>query len=126
MKYLIDTHILLWWLSGHKKLSPKIQNLIEDPLNSIFVSTASLWEIIIKKIIGKLEFPDIEFSQLLVEQQFEELAISSKYLDELENLPLIHADPFDRIIIAQAKTENISIITADKKIMEYKVGIVKL
>lgn len=124
MRYLIDTHIFLWWLNDDEKISPKVYNIIKDPQNTIFLSTASLWEIVIKKNIGKLQFPDVKFPQLLESENFEELPINSRYLDSLNKLEKIHNDPFDRMIIAQAQTENMMILSQDKQILKYKVSVI--
>lgn len=116
MNYLIDTHILLWWLADDPQLSPKIREIIKK--EPVWVSTVAVWEIVIKKSIGKLEVPDDLYVQLK-ENQFNLMDIKLHHVLELETLEKIHSDPFDRIQVAQAKTENLTFITKDRRIVEY-------
>ncbi len=120
--YLLDTHTLLWYLRDSPELSKKALKIISTE-DEIFVSVASLWEIAIKNSIGKL---DLEFSLEKIEELCDEkditiLQINGKQLDKIKLLPKIHSDPFDRLIIAQAQTENLTIITTDSKIPKYPV-----
>lgn len=124
MKYLLDTHTLLWWLSDDIKLSAYAKSIIANPNNIVFVSSASTWEITIKKSLGKLKSPD-NLEQAIGECGFLHLSITIKHSIEVANLPKLHEDPFDRIIIAQAISENLSIITKDNIIPNYPVNIVK-
>lgn len=118
--YLLDTHILLWWLLGDKKLGKKRTELITQATNRITVSTVSLWEIVIKKSVGKLEVPD-NFKNIIEENEFEILPITSDHVLYLENLPSIHQDPFDRLLIAQTICEGMTLVTADTIIPHYKI-----
>jgi len=106
MQFLIDTHILIWYLDGNNKLPEKIKNLINDENNIIAVSIASIWELAIKislkKIDTKLNLPDIETH--ITERQFKLLNISFKHLNALTALLTHHGDPFDRLLIVQAFT----------------------
>lgn len=127
MKYLIDTHTLIWYISGDKQLSKKAVSILQNEKNKIFVSKASLWEIAIKISIGKLN-TSISFSDLekfLSDNNFDTLEISFKHLEHLLNLPVHHNDPFDRIIICQSIMENIPVITYDNKFSLYGVSILK-
>ena len=116
MKYLLDTHALLWFLKGDKKLSAKARGLIDNPGNRKFLSIASLWEIAIKVSLRKLVL-DKPFEKLFPEQlhfnRIEILDITVDNLAKLTTLPFHHRDPFDRLIIAQAIVERLPIIGVD-------------
>ena len=120
--YLLDTHTLLWFLRDSPQLSSKALELITTE-NKVYVSIASLWEIAIKKSIGKLEFEhSIEkIAELCHEKDILILQIQPKYFDKIIKLPNIHNDPFDRLIISQAIIENLVIITKDTIIPKYSV-----
>jgi PIN domain nuclease of toxin-antitoxin system len=124
VKVLVDTSPLLWLFSGSEKLSKKAKELFEDNNSELYVSLASYWEICIKISIGKLILSksglDLIQKQIL-ENQIRWLPISINHCSELLSLPFIHSDPFDRIIIAQAKVEEMSILTPDKSIKKYKL-----
>lgn len=125
MIYLIDTHILLWYLKGEKKLAKNIKEAIENSDNKILVSKVSLWEIAIKVSIGKLELhSDFEaLENLLVKNEFELLEFDFDDLSELIQLPFHHQDPFDRLLIAQARNRKITLITDDNKFKLYEVQL---
>ena len=116
MKYLLDTHTLLWFLQGDKKLSDKARGLIDNSDNRKFLSIASLWEIAIKVSLGKLVL-NKPFEKLFPEQlhfnRIEILDITADNLIKLTALPFHHRDPFDRLIIAQALVEELPVIGAD-------------
>lgn len=118
-RYLLDTPILLWWLSNDKKLSTKIKNLIIEPKNHILVSTATIWEIVIKKSLKKLEAPD-NLKEIILSNDFDILSITADHVLYLEHLPLLHNDPFDRLLIAQSIVEDVILVTADTTIPHYK------
>src|SRR5258708_14443670 len=118
MKYLLDTHIYLWWLSDSKKLVPSIRKEIENTDNTIFVSIVSFWEISIKLQLNKLPLKT-SFHSLYENLQFNLLPLTIEHIFSLQNLPIIHKDPFDRILIAQAETEKLTLITNDTKIAKY-------
>ncbi|MBR0033018.1 MAG: type II toxin-antitoxin system VapC family toxin [Treponema sp.] len=120
--YLLDTHALLWYLRDSPELSKKALKIISTE-DEIFVSVASLWEIAIKNSIGKLdlEFSIEEIENLCNEKDITILQINGKQLDKIKLLPKIHSDPFDRLIIAQAQTEELTILTTDSKIPKYPV-----
>ena len=120
--YLLDTHTLLWFLRDSPQLSKKALEIITTE-NKVYVSIASLWEIAIKKSIGKLEFEhSIEkIAELCHEKDILILQIQPKYFDKVIKLPNIHNDPFDRLIISQAIIENLVIITNDTIIPKYSV-----
>ena len=125
MKYLLDTHTLLWFLKGDKKLSDKARRLIDNPRNEKFLSIVSLWEIAIKVSLGKLAL-DKPFDRLFPEQLYfnriKVLDITVDSLIELTTLPFHHRDPFDRLIIAQALVKNFPIIGADAAFDAYGIN----
>ena len=127
MKYLLDTHAFLWFVSDDKRLSSKAKSIIQDSSNEIYFSAASAWEMSIKAKLGRLKFGR-NLESFIIEQltanSFGPLAITIPHSLYTEKLPQIHKDPFDRMMISQTKVENMVLITGDKKIREYKVSIV--
>ena len=125
MKYLLDTHTLLWFLQGDKKLSDKARQLIDNPRNSKFLSIVSLWEIAVKVSLEKLVL-DKSFERLFPEQlhfnRIQILDITVDSLIKLTTLPFHHRDPFDRLIIAQALVEELPIIGADAAFDAYGIS----
>lgn len=120
--YLLDTHILLWFLEGNEKLSSQARQAIQSTTNPCFVSIASIWEIVIKLNLGKLNL-GIELDELkalLKHSEIGILPITFDHLMRLMNLPDIHRDPFDRVIIAQSIHEDLTLISQDKAINRYK------
>lgn len=122
MRYLLDTHIFIWWLSSDKRLKGSWRQLISDPHNLIFVSVVSAWEMSIKLQLGKLRLK-APLSDCFKDLQFEMLNISLNHVLNLNRLPLKHKDPFDRMLVSQAKVEDCILITDDRKIKQYKVAI---
>ena len=120
MSYLLDTHTLLWWLSENLLLSTQAKKIISTPQNLIFVSAVSAWEISIKKAIGKLEAPD-DLEQAIAYNNFTPLEITIRDGILAGQLPNHHNDPFDRMLIAQAMNNNLTIITRDSQIPQYQV-----
>ena len=116
--------MLLWWLDDNPVLSDKARMLISEGNNLIFVSAAVIWEIRIKQSLGKLDIPS-NFRQVLDQQPFEFLAITIEHAHAVGGLPTIHRDPFDRMLIAQAKTEGFMILTRDPLFREYKVPLIQ-
>lgn len=123
-KFLLDTHILLWWLEDDKKLKKDIKNLIVEERNQIFVSVVSFWEISIKNRKDKLPLKT-NLKTIIKESKFNIVNITPDYVLAADSLSKIHKDPFDRMLIAQAKTEKLKLITADPKIWRYKISITK-
>ncbi|MCJ9674110.1 MULTISPECIES: type II toxin-antitoxin system VapC family toxin [unclassified Neorhizobium] len=118
MRYLLDTHALLWWLNDHPDLSSAARELIIDEKNDIYVSVASAWEIATKHKKGKLPtaisvLPN--FSEVVQENGFADLPITSAHMVRSVLLPGIHQDPFDRILAAQAIIEDMALISIDEK-----------
>ena len=123
MKLLLDTHIILWWLTQDRKLSQTELTIITDPDNLIFVSAATAWEIAVKKMIGKLSAPD-DLSAALAANDFLKLPISIEHTQKLYQLPLHHHDPFVRMLIVQAMSEDLTLMTRDAKIALYGIKII--
>lgn len=118
MNLLLDTHILLWSLSEPGRLSSGHKQALVSPENQVWVSSISVWEISIKTQIGKLKVPD-EFLDSINEQGFRQLPFSFEHGLEVQKLPLLHRDPFDRGLMAQAKADNLTLVTADPQIRQY-------
>ena len=118
MKYLIDTCVLLWVLSGDTKKLGGFIDIIMDPENQIYVSIASYWEIAIKHGIGRISI-DGDVKQSVIDSGFSWLGIELRHIDSLKTLPYIHSDPFDRLLVAQSKVDNMKLITTDSKVLEY-------
>lgn len=120
---LLDTHTLLWWLIDSPLLGKSSRLTMSDPRNQIFVSAASTWEIAIKISLGKLEAPD-DMDSVVEDEGFSKLPISLYHGQLAGQLPPIHRDPFDRMLIAQAQSEGLILISADEVIPQYKVRII--
>src|SRR3989344_1662277 len=118
--YLLDTHIFLWFLTDDKRLSVKTRQLLMDGANRVLLSSVCVWEIVIKKSLGKLRIPE-DLGGAIKKSGFKILPIELDHVLELEKLPPVHRDPFDRMLVAQARQENCWLVTADPKIFRYKV-----
>lgn len=118
MRILLDTHIYLWWLQDHPKLSAIAREKIISA-TEVYVSSASIWEAAIKITIGKLEANIDELASNIELSGFIELPVSAKHATQIIRLPDIHHDPFDRMLIAQAMSEPLRLLTADMQIAKY-------
>lgn len=119
---LLDTHSFLWFVNADDRLPQKTSDVIEED-SDVFVSIASFWEITIKNSLGKLEL-DLTITELMqscIEDGFTILPISATHLEVLKNLPWIHRDPFDRLLISQAIAEELTFVTVDGNIREYDI-----
>ena len=121
MKLLLDTNALIWWFKDSPKLGRKARALIEDASNTVVVSIVSLWEITIKWRIGKLEFSGASVLGMLEELGIDLVAVKPVHLIALDALPLHHRDPYDHLILAQAKVEGARIVTSDTDMPRYGV-----
>lgn len=120
MQYLLDTHVILWWFTTPEKISTKAQNIIRDKSNNIFLSSVSFWEMAIKKSLGRLTLPH-NLIEAVAGESFKILPIMPEDGLGVADLPLIHSDSFDRLLIIQAKLNDLIIITKDSRISEYPV-----
>lgn len=118
MKYLLDTNILIWWLTGDKRLKQGIVDIIASPACLKFVSVASIWEIVIKNQTRKLNLV-VSYGEIFKSFGFEVLNISLDHVLKISALPRLHKDPFDRILVAQSLVEHCVLLTTDKKIQKY-------
>lgn len=125
MKLLLDTHILLWYLEGHPNLPETQRQQIEDRHNQVAASAVSLWEMTIKLAIGKLELMDdlATVENTLLQQGIRILPIQTAHLQRLLGLPFHHRDPFDRLIIAQALAEEMTLVSDDAAFAAYPVSL---
>lgn len=121
MKYLLDTHLLLWAATDSPKLSAAARKIIEDTANELYFSAVSIWEIAIKTHLGKAEFQvnSALFRRVLLDNGYQELAITGKHAATTETLADIHKDPFDRMLVAQSQSEGITLLSADEKVIAY-------
>ena len=124
MNLILDTHSLLWWLDDSPNLSKKARAAIADGANLVFVSAAVVWEIRIKEALGKLSIPR-NFHDVLDRQPFEKLPITVNHAHAIADLPAYHRDPFDRMIIAQAKSQGFAVVTRDTIFRRYQIPIIK-
>lgn len=126
MRLLLDTHIALWAITDSPRLATHARKLITDPANSIHVSTASVWEIAIKHMLGKGDMPvsGTQASAYFREAGYIELAIVDAHIAMLESLPPYHADPFDRLLVAQALAEPLRLLTHDALVSQYSDSII--
>lgn len=126
MRLLLDTHALLWWLNDDGRLGRHARELIADPVNDVLVSTASLWEIVVKVRVGKLEADIGEISEAVERGGFTRLSIDPAHLVTLAGLTLHpdHRDPFDHLLIAQAITEGATFVSEDGNVPRYPVQVV--
>ena len=122
-RILLDTHVLLWWLADDPELGTNARDLISNGTNEIYVSAASSWEISIKKRNGKLTGPD-NIDGIVQQERFIKLPISLIHGELAGQLPDHHKDPFDRMLIAQAQTEKLTILTADEKMKQYDAAVI--
>ena len=125
MNILLDTHAFLWFLGGNPELSERARTLIEDTQNEIYISIASFWEIAIKNSLGKLtlDVPFVELKTEAIKNSFQILPITFEDTLQLNTLPFHHRDPFDRIIISQAKENNLTLLSCDNNFAQYKVNL---
>lgn len=119
MKYLLDTHIFIWWVENNPRLKKETKNLISNPNNDIYVSIASAWEMGIKLSLKKIRLK-IPLSKLFSQPRIETLPIKMEHIISFQELPHIHKDPFDRMLVAQAKSEKITLLTDDPQIKQYQ------
>lgn len=124
MRLLLDTHVLLWWLTDDDRLGDDCRKAIEDADTVAFVSVASIWEIAIKSSLGRLALDDdIDLTSLATSNGFTDLAVTARHAAAVRDLPHHHSDPFDRVLVAQARLERLTLATADPALPPYRVPI---
>ena len=121
-RLLLDTHALLWWLADDPALSTRAREAIASPGNEPLVSAASVWEIAIKRSLGKLSVPEDLLERIRAEG-FSWLAVEPAHAWQVRALPFHHSDPFDRVLIAQAIVEGLPVITADRRFRAYGIQL---
>ena len=126
MKLLLDTHILLWAAGQPEKLAESARARLTDPENNLSFSAASSWEIVIKLGLGRDDFKvDLHrLRRMLVVHGYTELHVSSEHALRVHGLPLLHKDPFDRLLVAQARSEGMLLITADAAVAQYGESVI--
>ena len=126
MRLVLDTHVLLWWIDGDPRISDRAQALISDADNTVSVSVASVWEIAIKAGLGQLEVPpDLRgyLRRQLARNDFELLPVLFEHAVAVRDLPLHHRDPFDRLLIAQARIERLNLVSRDARMKAYEIDV---
>ncbi|WP_293369305.1 type II toxin-antitoxin system VapC family toxin [Nevskia sp.] len=121
MKLLLDSHLLLWAAGQNQRLSAEARTLLDDPANELVFSAASLWEITIKRSLGRADFqvdPRL-LRRGLLDNGYAELPISSQHAIAVDTLPPLHKDPFDRLLVAQAQVEGLLLLTHDREVAAY-------
>lgn len=121
MKFLLDTHLLLWAAGQPERLSKPARELIENPDNALYFSAASIWEIAIKSSLGREDFKADSrlIRRGLIDNGYREISISSEHAAGVQSLPLVHKDPFDRLLIAQSLVEGMPLVTVDPVLSQY-------
>jgi len=128
VKLLLDTHIVLWAAGQPEKLSDSARTLLTTPENKLFFSVASLWEIVIKRGLGREDFKvnPQRLRKMLITHGYSELAVAAEHVLAIEMLPLLHKDPFDRLLLAQARTEGMLLLTVDASVSQYKESVLSV
>jgi PIN domain nuclease of toxin-antitoxin system len=124
LRLLLDTHALFWTLLEPAKLPAMLRATLEDPANIVFASAASSWEMAIKQAAGKVSFPFVELAAALRRASLLELTVTMRHAEAAARLPPLHRDPFDRMLIAQAQSEGLSLASRDAAVRQYQVSVV--
>lgn len=123
MRLLLDTHVFLWFLEDSKKLRSPVRTAIASS-DVVYVSVASAWEIVIKVALGKLRFP-VTVEEAIRKSDFSALPILLSHTEAVGSLPMLHGDPFDRLLVAQAREEGLRFVTNDERLIGYPVDILR-
>jgi PIN domain nuclease of toxin-antitoxin system len=126
MRILLDTHIFLWFISGDRQLSTNVRDVIRDPDNEVYLSAISVWEAIVKYQLGKLPLPEQPETYLPKQRDLHQIAsltLDERSVVQLAKLPLLHRDPFDRMLICQALQNGLIIATVDSAVRAYSVSV---
>jgi PIN domain nuclease of toxin-antitoxin system len=125
VKLLLDTHIVLWAAGRPEKLSESARTFLTTPGNVLFFSAASIWEIVIKRGLGREDFKvdPHRLRKMLIVHGYTELPVTAEHALRIETLPLLHNDPFDRLLLAQARTEGMLLLTVDAAVIQYQESV---
>jgi len=123
VKLLLDSHAFLWWLAEDPKLKAKARQAVADPTSIVHVSAATVWELSIKAALGKLDLDGADLVEEIAENGFVELPMTARHSLATATLPRHHDDPFDRMLIAQARIEGLTVVTRDPAFRDYGVGL---
>ncbi len=121
MTLLLDTHVVLWWLTDDRTLSDDIKDRL-DHEPDVYVSSATIWEVAVKQAIGKIKEP-ADLPERIRGSGFRQLPITFEHAIAAGRLPLIHRDPFDRMLVAQARVEDLTLVTRDAEVQKYEVSV---
>jgi PIN domain nuclease of toxin-antitoxin system len=123
VKLLLDSHAFLWWLAEDQKLSPEAREAVANPAAIVHVSAATIWELAIKAALGKLDLQGADLVEEIAENDFVELPMTARHSSVAANLPRHHQDPFDRMLIAQAQVEGLTVVTRDPAFRSYGIAL---
>ncbi len=123
MKLLLDTHAVLWWLADDHRIGDEVVRHLTDDTNQVLISAVVVWEVAIKRSLGKLKAPEA-VGPTLVEAGAQPLPVTIEHAAAVERLPWVHRDPFDRLLVAQALTEDAVVVSGDERLSQYGVAIV--
>jgi len=124
VRLLLDTHVLVWCLSGDRKLPPATADLIRNPETEVYFSAASIWEVAIKSALGKMRADASAMLKNLVDEGFRELPVMARHTVATVTLPMHHRDPFDRLLVAQSRLESLRLLTDDRIMVLYGEPVV--
>ncbi|HCA86489.1 MAG TPA: PIN domain nuclease [Streptomyces sp.] len=124
MRLLLDTHVVLWWLADNPELSGELKDTLDREADA-YVSAVSPWEIAIKQSIGKLRGPD-DLAERVRDSEFNRLPVTAAHAVRAGRLPMHHKDPFDRMLVAQAQAEGLTLVTRDKWVQQYGVPLLEV
>jgi PIN domain nuclease of toxin-antitoxin system len=125
VRLLLDSHVLIWWQCADPRLGPRLADLVRSPRNDVFVSSATVWEIAIQVRLGRLRFPVADFPEMMARSRFGRMSIDPEHAIEAAALPRHHDDPFDRMLIARARLEGLTLASADGRVERYSVASVR-
>jgi PIN domain nuclease of toxin-antitoxin system len=123
LKLLLDTHAALWWLAGEELIGREAESYLTDETNQVLLSAAVVWEVAIKRSLGKLEAPT-DFASTLLGAGVQPLAVSLDHAEAVEHLPWHHRDPFDRMLVAQASIEGAAVVSRDQRLLAYGITLI--
>lgn len=124
MRVLLDSQVMVWWMGKPDRISRETLQIITDPRNPVYISAASVWELGIKVANGNLTLPE-KYLESLMNDGFATLDVTMRHAQVSADLPMIHSDPFDRVIIAQARSDDLVLISADRHIRRYNIKVIE-